>query len=159
MARRPPATWLCPCGEGPATTLALLWIWRTSAELPHAQRDRWVVYDCELWCADCAAADRRSGYHRQDGMQYLTVKLSCQTKQELVAQILAQIVGATRGYVPKTDLRKALKALTRQGGPVRSTRPTTDDDDEDLRSLWWEEQWEHFFPSDQDDQDDQDDDR
>src|SRR5260221_12498233 len=102
-------TWLCGrCGPGPANTLPLVWV---HPVVPPHGRARWVRYQCHLLCADCAASEDDPTYHRRPDEELLTMGLTAATKGALVNQVLSQVVGKARGYVPKTDLRQAITRL------------------------------------------------
>lgn len=97
--------WVCSCNK-PATTLELVWQWRDAASIGH-RHGRYVCYECRIVCGDCVEKHPDADY------QFVPVKLTANTKGELVNQILAETVqtGQLRGYLPKTDLQRALRSL------------------------------------------------
>lgn len=99
--------WLCQCGKV-ATTVEFQWYWRSAADIGHRQ-GRLVCYGCRIGCSDCVPQ------RADNDFQYFPVRLTAHTKQGLIGQILAEIVGkGPRGYVPKTDLQRALQSVRKQ---------------------------------------------
>ncbi len=101
--------WVCECGRAEADTLVIFW---DDSRL----YDRPVGKLIKLLCSGCVEQHvrRTANYWRKDNFQYLPVGLSAQTMDRLVNQILAQVIGEAHGYVPKTDLRRAIRALRKE---------------------------------------------
>ncbi|SRR5258708_641860 len=96
--------WLCGCGK-PVTTLELLWKWRDAAAIGQ-RKGRFVCYGCRIGCGDCVHE------HGDPEYQYFPLRLTARTKQDLVGQILAEVVGkGPQGYLPRNDLQKALRSI------------------------------------------------
>lgn len=94
--------WLCECGK-PVETLECQWVWRDASAIGQ-RRGRYVCYSARIGCGNCVQHRAENGY------QYFQVKLTAQTKQALVGQVLGQILhNGPSGYVPKTDIQKALR--------------------------------------------------
>lgn len=102
-------SWLCQCGK-PVTTVEILWQWRDAAAIGQ-RRGRFVSYRCRIGCNDCVPE------HRDNDHQYFKVKLTARTKRDLVGQIVAEVLKQDpRGYIPKTDLQRALRNVRKPGG-------------------------------------------
>ncbi len=98
--------WLCSCGK-PVTTMEVMWVWRDAASIGH-KHGRYVSYRCRIGCGDCV---QNRG---ERDLQYFQLKLTARTKQNLVGQVLAEIMGSNpEGYVPRTDIQSALRHVTR----------------------------------------------
>jgi hypothetical protein len=111
------ATWLCRCGT-PADTLMVMWITDHPIGRP-------VAGDVTVTCQSCAAGHNSTlgDYHRKPDHQWFSnLRLTTRTKAKLVGQILAQVIGQLRGYLPRTDLAKAISALAKDRAPGRETR-------------------------------------
>jgi hypothetical protein len=102
--------WLCNCGKE-ATRIEILWQWRSAESIGH-KRGRFVSYRCEIGCDHCVRE------HGEENCQYFEVGLNGRTKSAVASQIVPQILRqAPRGYVPKTDLKKALRDVHKAGPP------------------------------------------
>jgi hypothetical protein len=67
-----------------------------------------VCYRCRIGCGDCVPEQGDKDF------QYFPVRLTADTKQKLIGQILAEIMGkGLRGYLPRADLQGALRAVHR----------------------------------------------
>jgi hypothetical protein len=99
--------WLCQCGK-PVTVVELLWHWRDAADIGQ-RHGRYVCYRCRIGCNDCIPQQADKDY------EYFPVKLNAHNKQALVGQVLAETVNrGPRGYVPKTDVQRALRTVRKQ---------------------------------------------
>jgi len=103
--------WLCNCGKA-VTTLRLLWQWRDAGAIGQ-KHGRNVCYGCRIGCEDCLHVEPGGG----EGYQYVKVKLTAPAKSALVNQILAEVINqGIPGYLPKTDLQKALRDVHKGKG-------------------------------------------
>jgi hypothetical protein len=100
--------WICNCGK-PVTTMGIHWEWRDAAAIGHRE-GRFVAYRTRLGCTDCVRTTLE-----EDGFQSFAVRLTGATKAALVPQLTAQILKqGPEGYVPKTDLQRALRSVTKR---------------------------------------------
>lgn len=109
--------WLCRCGTT-ADTLMVMWITDHPIGRP-------VAWDVRVTCQDCAAEHHSTlgDYHRKPDHQWFSnLRLTTGTKAKLVGQILAQVIGQLHGYLPKTDLAKAVSALAKDSAMGRERR-------------------------------------
>jgi len=96
--------WLCSCGKE-ATTVEVQWVWREAAAIGQ-RHGRYVSYRCRIGCGECVKG--------QADCQYFQVRLTASTKQNLAGQILAEVMNAPArpmGYLPRTDLQRALRSI------------------------------------------------
>jgi len=69
------------------------------------------------WICSCRQAEDDPAYHRRGDEEFLPIRLNAGSREMLVRQVIAQVAGKTRGYLPKTDLREAVRHLRPEARP------------------------------------------
>lgn len=96
-------SWKCETHGDKVTHLGMDWTWYP-ADGNH-RRGRYVCFACRIGCEECC--DERK--------TIIPIIPTAHTKERMVSQIIGQALrsGLLRGYLPKTDISRALREVYR----------------------------------------------
>lgn len=95
----------CYCGKKADTLFTMF-------DLVASHLNRPLCLDCKLLCKE--HAEELSKEHGKYFYFIYPVSLTAQTRDMLVKQIIAQTIKRLPGYLPKTDIRRALTIASRR---------------------------------------------